>query len=121
MLSELFLGTIVIIVVGVLGITPPAAHFEMPTDVSSPHDSSRTSAAQRLKVLSPALRSSLGPTPNAITKQKNGSHVHTTQNHQNSNPQQRRALNQTARNWQGSPECISAISDNENREKATTT
>ena len=120
-LSELFLGTIVIIVVGVLGITPPAADFEMPTDVSSPHDSSRTSAAQRLKVLSPALRSSLGPTPNATTKQKNGSHVHTTQNHQNSNPQQRRALNQTARNWQGSPECISAISDNENREKATTT
>ncbi|PYJ93166.1 MAG: hypothetical protein DME62_09840 [Verrucomicrobia bacterium] len=120
-LSELFLGTIVIVVVGALGITPPAAHFEMPTDVSSPHDSSRTSAAQRLKVLSPALRSSLGPTPNATTKQKNGRHVHTTQNHQNSNPQQRRALNQTARNWQGSPECISAISDNENREKATTT
>jgi putative copper resistance protein D len=60
-LTELSLGTIVIIVVGVLGVTPPAAHFEKPTGISIPHDGSRTSAAQRFKVLSPAFRSSLDP------------------------------------------------------------
>jgi copper resistance protein D len=64
-LIELSLGTILVIVVGVLGVTPPAAHFDMSTGVNKARHDNRTPAVQSLRDLS--LRSGCSY-KNATTK-----------------------------------------------------